>query len=265
VSYRELTPHPALRAYVDRFWVRTPDAGSADGIQGAGLEGGVGPVRILPDGCIDVLIEVPGGSARVVGTMTHAVLFDGASSPTIAAVRFRPGGAPPFLRVPAVDLTDRVLAADDLGADWLCARCAGAWTATDVLAELERSLLERVSQVALDRGTCHATRRLLAARAPGVDALARELGHSRQHLARLFREHVGISPKQFARVARLQRAIAHLQRAPGAGLAGAAVDLGYYDQAHMTRDFNDLAGITPLGARQRAAVIFPVRSLWLEA
>jgi AraC-like DNA-binding protein len=268
VSYRELTPHPALRAHVDRFWIRTPEA------PGARLEAEVAPVRILPDGCIDVLIDLPTGVARVVGAMTRAVSFDAESS-RIAAVRFRPGGAAPFLRVTAAELTDRVVDSGQLGARWLDASGAGndpAFSdpacddpARAALRELERELLERVSSAALERGAQHATRRLLAARAPGIDALARELGHSRQHLARLFREHVGVSPKHFARVARLQRAIDHVQRAPRAGLAGAALDLGYYDQAHMARDFNDLAGMTPLAARRARGSVFPIRSLWLEA
>jgi AraC-like DNA-binding protein len=223
------------------------------------------PVRILPDGCIDVLVDVPFGAARVVGTMTRAVIYDGAPSATLAAVRFRPGGAQPFLRVAAVELTDRVLAASDLAAGWLDVRSVVPCTARAVLAELERALLERLHTVGLERSVHYATQRLLAPVPPSIDALARELRHSRQHLARLFREHVGVSPKEFARVARLQRALSHLQRAPGEGLARAALDLGYYDQAHMARDFNDIAGLTPRAAREARGSIFPIRSLWLDA
>jgi AraC-like DNA-binding protein len=260
MSYRELLPHSALRPYVDRFWLRDPAALGA-----AALEPAVPPVRVLPDGCIDVLVDVPSGAARVVGTMTHAVTYDGGSSAPLAAVRFRPGGARPFLRVPAVELTDRVIAAHDLAAGWLDVRDVGPCTPRAVIAEIERALLERLHAVGLDRSVSYATQRLLTPAPPRIDELARELGHSRQHLARLFREHVGVSPKEFARVARLQRALDHVQGAPGEGLAGAALDLGYYDQAHMARDFNDIAGLTPGAAREARSSIFPIRSLWLDA
>jgi transcriptional regulator GlxA family with amidase domain len=106
---------------------------------------------------------------------------------------------------------------------------------------------------------------LLGERAPSVDALARELGLSRQHLGRVFQQRVGVSPKTFAGVARLQRAVDLLGRAEGPGLAEAALALGYYDQAHMCRDFRELCALSPREVRAARGSIFPIRSLWLEA
>ena len=74
----------------------------------------------------------------------------------------------------------------------------------------------------------------------------------------MFRRHVGVSPKQLARVARLQRTLLALHDVPLAQLASAA---GYYDQAHMTNDFSELAGVTPAEARDSVS-IFPIRSLY---
>jgi AraC-like DNA-binding protein len=237
-----------------------------------------GPALILPDGCIDVLIDVRTGAARVVGTMTRAVADPVAARSVLASVRFKPGAARAFLQVPASELTDRVVGADELGCAWLCTPPApegSALAVQGVLGALQRSLLRRAPAASLQHEVREATRRLFAARAPTVDALARELGRSRQHLARQFREHVGVGPKEFARGARLQRAIAAVQRsavtgssliraARGSGLAGLALDLGYFDQAHMSRDFNDLAGLTPRAAREARGSIFPIPSLWLE-
>jgi transcriptional regulator GlxA family with amidase domain len=47
----------------------------------------------------------------------------------------------------------------------------------------------------------------------------------------------------FARIIRLRRAVKLLRQ--GCALADVAVACGYYDQAHMTRDFRDLAGHSP--------------------
>jgi AraC-like DNA-binding protein len=256
--YRELLPHPALRPFVDRFWILTAAASA-------------GPRRILPDGCIDMIVDVDPdsdgfGQATAVGTMTRAMLFHPRTRVCSAAVRFRPGGAAPFLRLPADELTDRVLDAGDAGARWIAAD-AGEVPADPraAVAALERRLIARLDAIpAPDRAVAHAVGRLFAAAPPPIAELGRELGWSRQHLARRFRAEIGVGPKQLARVARLQRAVDRLQSGAGGALtlAGTAVDLGYFDQAHMARDFREMAGVAPRDVRETRGSIFPIRSLF---
>lgn len=78
-----------------------------------------------------------------------------------------------------------------------------------------------------------------------VDALARHVGWSPRHLAVRFRQEVGLTPKQAARVVRFDRARRALQRRPGTALADLAASHGYYDQAHLAREFRELAGLPP--------------------
>jgi AraC-like DNA-binding protein len=73
---------------------------------------------------------------------------------------------------------------------------------------------------------------------------------------------VGVSPKHFARTARMQRALIKLQFGPGASLATTALELGYSDQAHMHRDFRELVGVTPRMAVASPGSIFPIQSLF---
>jgi methylphosphotriester-DNA--protein-cysteine methyltransferase len=77
-----------------------------------------------------------------------------------------------------------------------------------------------------------------------IAPLAREVGLTRQHLARLFDAHVGLSPKLLARVVRLRRLV-ESGRAGRRDWAAAALDAGYFDQAHMIGEFRALAGVTP--------------------
>jgi AraC-like DNA-binding protein len=145
-----------------------------------------------------------------------------------------------------------------LGLPWAQAP-ASADSAADAMALLEQSLLARLPS--LDRLADHAVRALMEEAPPSVEALARTVGWTRQHLARVLRQRVGLAPKQLARVARLQRATLHLQGRQRT-LADAAAALGYFDEAHMARDFRQLAGVTPATAALERSSIFPIRSLY---
>ena len=70
------------------------------------------------------------------------------------------------------------------------------------------------------------------------------LGRSRRHLAARFREHVGLPPKTVARIMRFDRAVSLLGRRD-ARLADIAFECGYFDQAHLNRDFREFAGVSP--------------------
>jgi AraC-like DNA-binding protein len=78
-----------------------------------------------------------------------------------------------------------------------------------------------------------------------VEALARELGCSRRHLAARFREQVGLPPKTVARIVRFHRATRLLRTEGDAPWAEIAHECGYSDQSHFNRDFRDLAGTSP--------------------
>jgi AraC-like DNA-binding protein len=92
-----------------------------------------------------------------------------------------------------------------------------------------------------------AWRRLTASRGRvQVAELATELGCSRKHLAARFREHVGLPPKLVARMMRFRHASDRLLGATtSSSLSELAATCGYYDQAHLDRDFRDFAQTTP--------------------
>jgi AraC-like DNA-binding protein len=253
MTYCEYAPHPALAPFVDRFWSNAGTLGLARSAS-----------RILPDGCIDVVVDLEDGArAHVVGAMTSAMVLEPAAELCLLGVRFRPGGATSFLGSSAAELTDRVTDACDLGRPWLDRiRELEACTLPSAVRALQTVLLAGLSAApAPDLRVAHVVSALFAPEPPSIANLAQDLGWSRQHLARTLKEQVGVSPVQLARVARLQRALDALQRRAYASLAQAALQLGYFDQAHLARDFRELAGITPREAASSAGSIFPIHSL----
>ncbi|WP_328994990.1 helix-turn-helix domain-containing protein [Kribbella sp. NBC_01245] len=81
--------------------------------------------------------------------------------------------------------------------------------------------------------------------AVGVQDIASEVGWSRRHLTDRFRDEFGLAPKVAARVLRFERAVGRLKRRPRTKLADLAFEVGYADQAHLTREWHALAGCSP--------------------
>jgi AraC-like DNA-binding protein len=93
-------------------------------------------------------------------------------------------------------------------------------------------------------------------RDPGLDSrsLAKELGYSRKHVITLFKEHVGVTPKQFARLVRFDRLAQYLRAGGRATWAELAQRFGWFDQAHLAGDLRRYLGVTPANARQLLAL-----------
>jgi AraC-like DNA-binding protein len=128
----------------------------------------------------------------------------------------------------------------------------GDWPAR--FGVLDRLLMSRLVDPPADPrtsdGVSHAWRLLVASGGHcTVSGLAAETGWSDRHLRSMFCGETGLTPKAAARVIRFDRARRLLQRRAAAGsqplLADLAVDCGYYDQAHLAREFRDLAGLPP--------------------
>ena len=169
-------------------------------------------------------------------------------------ISLSPLGARALLGLPAGELAGLDLEADlVLGriADELADRVRSAPTWTDRFAAIDEVLLRGADrETAVSPEVAHAWRRLLTTggRVP-VAALAAETGWSTRHLAARFRLETGLTPKAAARVVRFDRARRRLQSEPVL-LADLAADAGYYDQAHLAREFGALAGCAPRQLRQ---------------
>ncbi|MFI6504618.1 helix-turn-helix domain-containing protein [Nonomuraea typhae] len=155
-----------------------------------------------------------------------------------------PFGARRLYGVPMRELTNLIVPAGDLLAGW-AERLGQAERWADRLALAEAMLTERILDGPdVRREVDWAWARLLeSGGALGAGALAAELGWSHRHLVARFHDEVGLAPKAAARVIRFGRAYAMVRS--GVPIARAAAACGYYDQAHMNRDFRLMCGETP--------------------
>lgn len=240
--FHERPPIAALKPAIDAIW------GHRSGDR-------AGPSRVLPDGCMDLLLRRPLDArgepagpwkAQVVGAMTRALLTAGAAE--LLGVRFRPGEAWRFLEFPAQEATDLVI---ELGAiDHLLAReteerLARATGFAAQAAAVEAALLGRLTAL---RPADFRLRRAIAALTESpcpVGQLAREVGLGERQLHRLCLQRVGLGPAMLGRVLRLQRAVRLAEGPVAPGWSRVATAAGYFDQPHLNREFRDLVGLSP--------------------
>lgn len=152
-----------------------------------------------------------------------------------------------LLGVPAEELTNRVVALEDLvpEAAELAERVAEAPTWERRCAIVDAVLGRRAADTAAPAPEVVRAHDAIVASGGRVriERLARELGWSRRHLAGRFRAEVGVGPKALARLVRFERATGLLRG--GASIADAAFSTGYADQPHFNREFRALMGTSP--------------------
>ena len=158
-------------------------------------------------------------------------------------------GLAAFSALPLVELTQRCINVRDLwgtATKELETRLGEARGIRERIAAADRFLIARLKTRleagALARRCAEAMQRTVEAMSIAEIAADHDVGYKR--LERAFLRDVGLTPKHFAKVARLQRAL-KLAITPSINLATAALDSGYADQAHMTRDFKQLVGRAP--------------------
>lgn len=266
MEYVETPPRSALSAWVRCYWM----------LRARGMtEPPVAFEGVFPDGCVEIVLNLadpflqltsaaPRAQpvAMLVGPTTRPMRIGPSGRIDVVGIRFQPHGAGAALDALPAELVDLALPFEDVagpGYDRWMERLAESHDWPSRVAILETAILDAIG----DRSTTpfvRAATSIIAAthgRIP-VDRLAQEVGVSRRRLERVFRGQVGLGPKKLCRITRFQRFLQEL-RAGNPGLAAAAVRCGYTDQAHLTRDFRDFAGVTPavfLGNDHRLSRLF---------
>lgn len=246
-------PTPPLDRFVELVWTLhgTPDYSRE---------------KVLPNGAVELIVNLgsphkvvdrtdPGRftlyrRAWVAGLQREWIVIEAVRESHLLGVRFRPGGAYPFLHRPMAELTDRVVECDALLgrlADELRERLLAAADDRERVRRAEAVLRSRLDpDLAPEPWLAWALGELRRVDpAPRVGELARTIGVSQPTLVRRFRQRVGVAPKRLARIHRLQAVIARAARSSRPDWAGLAAACGFTDQPHLNREFRALTGSSP--------------------
>ena len=251
--FRLYKPKPPLSEFVDSFWLYE------------GHEVQYKGERILPTGTLELVINLRQNELRFYDNerRENCSRFSGAivsgafgrgltpvAETLIVGVHFKPGGAFPFLGVPAGELADTHI---DLETVWgssagrLRERLCEARTSAGRFQLLEQTLLSRLRHGVENHYAVSAALEVFGNKRPWptVRDAAKYLGLSQRRFIEVFKAEVGMTPKLFSRIQRFQQTRTFIQQNPGPNWAALALDFGYFDQSHLIREFLEFSGVSP--------------------
>ena len=253
MQHVSFTPASPLASFVERFWFVSDAPAHRN-------------ESIVPSGTIELVFNLAEDRIRICDTHEptrqrrfSGAVFSGAySKPFVIDMRdlasalgvhFRPGGAFPFLGVPASELADSHV---DLETVWgksaareLRERLCTAATPLRRFRVLESVLTRRLKDCPGGHPAVSAAIGMVVREGATTRLLADALGLSQRHLIHVFSKEVGMAPKLFHRVQRFQRALALSLDEARPDWADVAAASGYYDQSHFIHDFRAFSGFSP--------------------
>lgn len=243
-----LRPHRWLRPYIAHYtvWTSSTAQQPPDAL-----------LTLVPDasGCVVLHMDDTTVSGSLWGATTHAVTVSGGSggTPVRVFIEFLPGGLFQLTGMSQAALTDCIFSLYDmmpLVFSALCHLLENSCKVEHLVEGFDAILLP----ILLARETPAAALSAAAAlkQASGlltIEALSAQECYSPRHLNRILCAYLGMGPKQFARLLRINGAVRLL--GSGQPLTYLAQESGFYDQAHFIRDFREVCGITPGAYRDK--------------
>ena len=239
--YNEYIPPAGLESYIDCYWSYVTDA--------ATILSNTKP--IIPDGCIDIIFDLNHSAilkSFVVGAMTRPIMN---SRTNLVGVRFKPGMAYPFIKIPVHKLTDSFVDYFDFvgqEANDLSCQLVDLHSTEHQIFLLNNIFTKKLS--ALNAIETQMSRALKLIQSTGgvisIKQISDEVGWSRQHFTRKCLSYTGLTPKFLNQVIRIKKVIKQYKTDKFYNWSQLSVDGGYYDQSHMIKEFRKITGLTPI-------------------
>lgn len=253
--YQHFRPSPALRPYIESFWIIKASAESAV----------TRTARMPADSRATLLLSfdgetrlVPGEGetqhfskgAVLLGVHNQSYTLEHDGNTDLIAAQFRPGGLASFVRYGAGEIAEQTIPLDLLwgsAGNSVFEQIYEAGTTIEKVALYQSALLKRFAEVPHQSRILRALAHIDAAPDNlSVEWLATQTSLSQKQFERVFERMVGMMPKRYIRLARFQKLVRWLRSYAGtANWTMLAAQFGYYDHAHMAKDFQAFASTTP--------------------
>ncbi len=237
--FRHHKPAPLLAEFVDLVWFYECSDPPPHRTE-----------RILPSGDMGIVIDLrdtPSSGAILCGAYSEYFTLDTAQQAHTLGIQFKPGGAFPFLKIPAGEFEGTNAALSDVWgsrATELRERLLTATSVDDRFRMVDQALLAMMKPPRDPHpAVAYALREI--GHTHRIDELTSQISLSPKRFTDVFRNEVGLTPKLFCRLRRFQQALRRLNEGRRVEWADFALSNGYYDQPHFIRDFQAFSGLNP--------------------
>jgi AraC-like DNA-binding protein len=253
MKYATFEPNGDLAQFIKCYWTLEAEKDAKPEKQ-----------RIVPDGCMEMIFHYgdlyrqykPDGSSIiqpkcfVFGQITQPLDIEPTGQTGIFAVRFMPNGFEPFTDFALHKMENRAVPLTELFENDGIALENEVLNArhNDDRAKIVEAFFEKLisDSKVIDRVTKSSVSKILELKGQlSIEALADNLNIHRRQLERKFASTIGVSPKQFSKIVRIQSVVTTLLENKYANLADVAFENNFYDQAHFINDFKEFTGLSP--------------------
>ncbi|MBP2642513.1 MAG: transcriptional regulator with only domain, AraC family [Firmicutes bacterium] len=246
--YSEYQPCKELNQAINCYWVSPTIYNIKESLCSTKKE------IIIPDGCLDIIFMINKQTNEyrsfIVGMMSEPIItIPDFSNSQIYAIRFNPAGAYYFIRNRLSDFTDLMVEFECVSKN-LEKELAGILLSEKSLDEkikcLDSFFLKRFDEWRENAVIMNSLASIFNAKGNmEIKKLALELYVSERHLNRMFKQWIGLSPKEFTRIIRFQNTLRNVLVSDVVEWTSLAIESGYHDQAHFINEFKTFSGITP--------------------
>ncbi len=254
IQINEFVPRDRLKPFVELFWEGDFNTNSDGTLR----------QRVVPNGYMELVMHLtdlhcdlfkndnwsqsPHYTIIGLHTQTYEVRFG--SYVRVFGIRFKPEGFYDIFGVPAAEFGDTF---DDMGNvlgkkfQAYSERLKTSGDLAEMLLLTEQYLMAQLERRRFEENYIHRAAELIR-QSKGftrIEDLSKQVFVSARQLERSFKQHLGVSPKFYMRIARLNEAQRLLETRPSLSLTQLSYECGYADQAHFIHDFNDFIGIRP--------------------